>query len=39
MNYFIGRENNVSFSRYQDIFVFVKPTNFKICDIIISIAA
>ena len=39
MNFFIWRKNNVLFSRYRDFCVFVKPTDFKICDIIISIAA
>ena len=39
MNFFIWRKNNVSFSRYWDFCVFVKPTDFRICDIIISIAA
>ena len=39
MNFFIWRENNFSFSRYQDFCVFVKPPDFKICLAIISIAA
>ena len=39
MNFFIWRKSNVSFSRYQDFCVFVKPADFKICDEIISIAA
>ena len=39
MNFFIWRKNNVSFLRYRDFCVFVKFANFKICDIIISIAA
>ena len=39
MNFFIWRKNNVSFSRYPDFCIFVKPANFKICDIIINIAA
>ena len=38
MNFFIWRKNNVLFSRYRDFCVFVKPTNFKICDVIINIA-
>ena len=38
MNFSISRKNNVLFLRYLDICVFVKPTNFKICDTIISIA-
>ena len=39
MNFFIGRKNKVSFLRYRDFCVFVKPADFKICDVIISIAA
>ena len=39
MNFFILRKNNVSFSRYRDFCAFVKPPDFNICDIIISIAA
>ena len=39
MNFFIWNKNNVSFSRYLDFRVFVKSTNFKICDVIISTAA
>ena len=38
MNFFIWRKNNVLFSRYIDFCVFVKSTNFKICDVIIDIA-
>ena len=38
MNFFIWNKNNVSFSRYLDFCVRVKSTDFKICDIIISIA-
>ena len=38
MNFFIWRNNNVSFSRYLDFRVFVKSTDFKIRDVIISIA-
>ena len=37
MNFFIWRKN-ISFSRYLDFCVFVKSTNFKICDVIIGIA-
>ena len=37
MNFFIWWKN-VSFSRYRDFYVFVKFTNFKICDVTISIA-
>ena len=36
MNFFIWRKNNVLFSRYRDFCVFVKPADFKICDVIIS---
>ena len=39
MNFFIWRKNNASFLRYRDFCVFVKPAGFKICDVIISIAA
>ena len=39
MNFFIWRKNNASFSRYRDFCVFVKPADFKTCDVIISIAA
>ena len=39
MNLFIWGKNNVSFPRYQDFGVFMKPVDFKICDVIISIAA
>ena len=39
MNFFIWRKNNLSFSRYQDFWVFMKPADFNICGIIISIAA
>ena len=35
--FFIWRKNNVAFLRYLDFCVFVKPTDFKICDIIIGI--
>ena len=38
MNFFIWRKN-VSFSRYLVFCVFIKSTNFKICDVIIDIAA
>ena len=38
MNFFIWRKNNVLFSRYQDFRVLVKFANFKICDVIVSIA-
>ena len=38
MNFFIWRKNTVSFSRYLDFSVFVKCTDFKICDVIKSIA-
>ena len=38
MNLFIWRKN-VSFPRYQDFCVFIKSVDFKICDVIISIAA
>ena len=38
MNFFIWRNNNVSFLRYLDFCVFVKSTDFKIRGIIISIA-
>ena len=31
-------EEEISFSRYQDFCVFVNPADFKICDVIISIA-
>ena len=37
MIFFIWRENNVSFSRYLYFCVFVKSSDFKICDAIISI--
>ena len=36
MNFFIWNENNASFSRYLDFYVFVKSTDFKICDVIIK---
>ena len=36
--FFTWRKNNVLFSRYQDFCVFVKSTDFKISDVIISIA-
>ena len=32
------RENNVWYSRYLNFYVFVKSTDFKICDVIIGIA-
>ena len=38
MNLFIWNKNNVSFSRYLDFCVFLKSADFKICDVIISIA-
>ena len=38
MNFFIWGKN-VSFSRYLDFSAFVKSTDFKICDVIIGIAA
>ena len=38
MNFFIWRKNNASFSRYWDFCVFVKSADFKMCDMIISIA-
>ena len=38
MNFFIWSKNNVSFSRYLDFCVFVKSTDFEICDVIINIA-
>ena len=38
MNFFIWRKNNISFLRYRDFCVFVKSTDFKIREIIISIA-
>ena len=38
MNFFIWNENNVLFSRYPDFCVYVKSADFKIYDIIISIA-
>ena len=38
MNFFIWRKNNVSFLRYLDFCVYVKSTNFQICDVIIGIA-
>ena len=37
MIFFIWRKNNVSLLRYLDFYVFVKSTNFKICDVIIGI--
>ena len=36
MNFFIWRKNNVLFSSYQDFCVFVKPADFKLCDVITS---
>ena len=33
MNFFIWRKNHVSFSRYLDFCIFVKTTDFKICDV------
>ena len=39
MNFFIWRKIDVSFTRYLDFYVFEKPTNFKICDVIIDITA
>ena len=36
---FYLKKNDVSFPRYQDFCVFMKSLDFKICDIIISIAA
>ena len=39
INFFIWRKNIVSFSRYRDFCVFVKPAEFKICGVIISITA
>ena len=38
MNFFIWKKHNVSFSRYLDFYVFVKSKDFKIRDVIISIA-
>ena len=38
MNFFVWSKNNVSLSKYLDFCVFVKSTDFKICDVIISIA-
>ena len=37
-NFFIWRKNNLSFSKHLDFCVFVKSTDFKICDVIIDIA-
>ena len=39
MHLFISRENNVLFWRCRYFCIFVKPADFKICDVIISIAA
>ena len=39
MIFFIWRKNKVSFLRYRDFCVFVKPADFKIFDVIISIGA
>ena len=37
--FFLSEEiNDVSFWRYLDVGVFVKSTNFKICDVVIDIA-
>ena len=38
MNFYIWDKNNVLFSRYLDFCVYVKSTDFKICDVIICIA-
>ena len=38
MKFFIWRKNNVSFSKFLNFCVFMKYTDFKICDVIISIA-
>ena len=38
MNFFVWSKNNVLFTRYLDFCVFVKSTDIKICDFIISIA-
>ena len=38
MIFFIWSKNNVSFSRFLDFCAFVKSTDFKVCDVIISIA-
>ena len=38
MNFFIWRKNNASFSRYGDFSIFVKLADFKICDVMTSIA-
>ena len=37
MNFFIQRENNVSFSWYLDFHIFHESRNFKICQVIINI--
>ena len=39
MNVFIWRKDNALLSRYIDFCISVKSTDFKICDVIISIAA
>ena len=39
INFFIWRENDVSFSRYLGFCDFVKSTDLKICDVIIGIAS
>ena len=39
MNFFNLNKKNVSFSRYHKFCIYVKPADFKLCDIIISIAA
>ena len=36
---FLFEEKNVMFSRYLDFSVFVKSTDFKICDVITGIGA
>ena len=38
MNFFIWRKNNVTFLSYVDFCIFVKFTDFQICDVIIGIA-
>ena len=39
MNFFIWRENDVSFSRYLGFCDFVKSADLKLCDVIIGIAS
>ena len=39
MNFFIWRENHVSFSRYLGFCDYVKYTDLEICDVIIGIAS